>query len=312
MRGLRARVTSVRNPRLTVRNPRLSVRVQTCCCLRSTPPLRPSRSPSTTANGSSVRPPVRAPWPTGSCWLRGSATRWPRPAATMADLTDVAVGVGPGPFTGLRVGVVTALTLGSTLGLTTPRRLHARHHRRRLPGRGRVPRRHGRPPQRGLLGTLWRGPRTPRRSTCRLSGRPRAPAPRPADVRARGRALRRRAPRRPASRTDPRAAALAQHRRRRHARSGAAARAALPAPPRRRAVGRRPNAHDPRWRLRTEVATITAIERGVLRRARPGASDLVREQRSQDERRTVLIDDLERVRRDRPSPATWPTSSASP
>lgn len=39
--------------------------------------------------------------------------------ATMSDLTDVAVGVGPGPFTGLRVGVVTALTLGSTLGLTT-------------------------------------------------------------------------------------------------------------------------------------------------------------------------------------------------
>lgn len=37
----------------------------------------------------------------------------------MADLTDVAVGVGPGPFTGLRVGVVTALTLGSTLGIAT-------------------------------------------------------------------------------------------------------------------------------------------------------------------------------------------------
>lgn len=32
-----------------------------------------------------------------------------------ANVTEVAVGVGPGPFTGLRVGVVTALVMGSVL-----------------------------------------------------------------------------------------------------------------------------------------------------------------------------------------------------
>jgi tRNA threonylcarbamoyl adenosine modification protein YeaZ len=36
---------------------------------------------------------------------------------TPDDLTDVVVGIGPGPFTGLRVGIVTGRTLGLALGL---------------------------------------------------------------------------------------------------------------------------------------------------------------------------------------------------
>jgi len=37
--------------------------------------------------------------------------------ATWADIARIGVGVGPGPFTGLRVGIVTAQTLGFALGV---------------------------------------------------------------------------------------------------------------------------------------------------------------------------------------------------
>jgi tRNA threonylcarbamoyl adenosine modification protein YeaZ len=37
------------------------------------------------------------------------------------ELTEIVCGVGPGPFTGLRVGVVTALVLAHALGLPAPR-----------------------------------------------------------------------------------------------------------------------------------------------------------------------------------------------
>ncbi|WP_329043322.1 tRNA (adenosine(37)-N6)-threonylcarbamoyltransferase complex dimerization subunit type 1 TsaB [Streptomyces sp. NBC_00178] len=36
---------------------------------------------------------------------------------SLDDVTDIAVGVGPGPYTGLRVGLVTAATFGSALSL---------------------------------------------------------------------------------------------------------------------------------------------------------------------------------------------------
>ena len=36
---------------------------------------------------------------------------------TPADLTDVVVGVGPGPYTGLRVGIVTATVFGHARGI---------------------------------------------------------------------------------------------------------------------------------------------------------------------------------------------------
>ena len=40
-------------------------------------------------------------------------------SASPADITHVAAGMGPGPFTGLRVGLVTAASMGQALGIPT-------------------------------------------------------------------------------------------------------------------------------------------------------------------------------------------------
>ena len=87
------------------------------CCSPSTP--RPRRSPSRSRTASAC-------WPSATTVdaRRHGELLAPAIEAVLRDagvdrreLTRIGVGVGPGPFTGLRVGLVTARTLGAVLGV---------------------------------------------------------------------------------------------------------------------------------------------------------------------------------------------------
>ncbi len=113
--------------------------------------------------------------------------------ATLHDIDAVVVGTGPGPFTGLRVGMVTAAALGDALdipvhGVCSLDAIAAEAVR---DAARRPAARHRRAPARGVLGGLRRGraadrraaragARRARRPAGRAGRRPRPPVPAPA------------------------------------------------------------------------------------------------------------------------------------
>ena len=130
----------------------------------------------------------------GELLMPGALAACAEAGVALPDVDAVVVGIGPGPFTGLRVGMVTAAALGDALGVPVHGVCSLDAIAAEVVGeaadRVAAARRHRRPAPRGLLGRLRRrrpdlrparrGPRGPRRpdprAGCRRGRRRRAPA----------------------------------------------------------------------------------------------------------------------------------------